>query len=203
MTTAVLLTVGDTDAGEVPANKAKAEAQALANEEGKVVTLRNPVTDKVLGKVKPTKAPKGGSGKAKGAVKAKGVTKAAPKAKKPTDKAAKQAARRASNEAAIKAADAAKALNGKSPKSKTTKAATPKAPKAKEPRGMVVEILKLASRPHKGVSPAELNELTKWKGAPWKWLFSNPKGTGYCDRWGYKLTVIQGTEGVRYLVTKR
>lgn len=48
---------------------------------------------------------------------------------------------------------------------------------------MVVEILKLASRPN-GVSPRELNTLTTWKGAPWKWLFSNPKGNGYCDRWG-------------------
>ncbi len=47
---------------------------------------------------------------------------------------------------------------------------------------MVVEILKLASRA-KGASPAELNALTKWKGAPWKWLFATPKKNGYCDRW--------------------
>jgi len=60
---------------------------------------------------------------------------------------------------------------------------------AKGPRGMVVEILKLASRAN-GVAPHELNELTKWKGAPWRWLFSNPKKTGYCDRWGYKFTVL-------------
>jgi hypothetical protein len=58
---------------------------------------------------------------------------------------------------------------------------------AKAPKGMV--ILKLASRA-KGVTPAELNKLTEWKGAPWKWLFSNAKGTSYCDRWGYKVKVL-------------
>jgi hypothetical protein len=70
---------------------------------------------------------------------------------------------------------------------------------------MVVEILKLASGA-KGVSPAELNELTKWKGAPWKWLFSNPKGTGYCDRWGYKFKVLHDEDddrSVPYQVTKK
>jgi hypothetical protein len=66
---------------------------------------------------------------------------------------------------------------------------------------MVVDILKLASRA-KGVSPAELNERTKWKAAPWKWLQS-PK-----DRLlrplGYKLTVLTPeTGGVRYQVAKR
>jgi hypothetical protein len=48
---------------------------------------------------------------------------------------------------------------------KTARAAKPAA--GRKLRGMVVPILKLASRP-KGVSPAELNALTKWKGAPWK-----------------------------------
>jgi len=51
-----------------------------------------------------------------------------------------------------------------------------------------------------------LNELTEWKGAPWKWLFSNPKKTGYCDRWGYKLTLLTDKENaraVRYHVVKK
>jgi hypothetical protein len=48
---------------------------------------------------------------------------------------------------------------------------------------MVAKIIALALRPE-GVSPAELNTVTEWKVAPWKWLFSNPKGTGYADRWG-------------------
>jgi hypothetical protein len=43
-------------AGLVPANKAKASVQEAANEEGQPVTLRDPTTDKVLGKVKPKAA---------------------------------------------------------------------------------------------------------------------------------------------------
>jgi hypothetical protein len=54
---------------------------------------------------------------------------------------------------------------------------------------MVVEILKLASR-------------AKGKGAPRKWLFSDPKGTGYCDRWGYKFKVLD-EDGTRYHVVKK
>jgi hypothetical protein len=75
-------------------------------------------------------------------------------------------------------------------------------PRNGEPRGRVVEILKLASRA-KGVSPAELNELTEWKGAPWKWLFSNWQKTGYCDRHGYKFKVLNTDDGVRYQVAKK
>jgi hypothetical protein len=71
------------------------------------------------------------------------------------------------------------------------------------PSGRVAEILKLASRAQ-GASRDELNALTKWKGAPWKWLFSNPKKSGYCDRWGYRLRVEEGKNGeARYHVTKR
>jgi hypothetical protein len=46
-------------------------------------------------------------------------------------------------------------------------------------------------------APAELNALTKWKSAPWKWLFSNPKGTGYCDRWGYKFKMLSDKDAPR------
>ncbi|HEY5378173.1 MAG TPA: hypothetical protein VIJ78_01385 [Pseudolabrys sp.] len=42
---------------------------------------------------------------------------------------------------------------------------------------MVVKILAAASR-KQGVSPAELNKLTGCAGAPWKWLFKNPKRNG-------------------------
>jgi hypothetical protein len=165
----VTLATADTEFGQVPANKAEAEAQTLANEEGKTVTVRDTVTDEVLAKVKPAK-------------KAKAAPKAAPKAKKAAPK---------------KAAPKAKKAAGK-----TVAKADGKAPKTKAPRGMVVEILKLASRA-KGVSPAELNELTQWKGAPWKWLFSNPKNNGYCDRWGYKFKVESTDDGVRYHVEKK
>lgn len=80
--------------------------------------------------------------------------------------------------------------------------AAPKGEGRKEPRGNVVEILKLASRA-KGVSPQELNDLTKWKGAPWKWLFQNPKKTGYADRWGYKFEVLNVDGETRYKVVKK
>ena len=62
MTKAVILATDDTEFGHAPADKAKAEAQALANEQGKPVTLRDPVTDEVLGTIEPTapgKAPGG------------------------------------------------------------------------------------------------------------------------------------------------
>jgi hypothetical protein len=164
----IALATADTEFGHVPADTAKEEAKTIANEERKAVTLRDPVTDEVLGKVKPS---------AKKPAKAK-----APSKPKATAKPAK--AKAAAKKPAAKAKPA-------------------KESKPKSPRGMVVEILKLASRA-KGVSPAELNELTKWKGAPWKWLFANPKKTGYCDRWGYKLTVLTPeTGGVRYQVAKR
>jgi hypothetical protein len=147
MQKAVLLATTTAELGLVPANTAKATAQEAANQQGQSVTLRDPVSDKVLSKVRPTKAKP-----------AKGKAKVAP----------------------AKKATTARTKPGKA------------APKATGPRGMVTEILRLASRA-KGVTPAELNALTGWKGAPWKWLFSNPKGTGYCDRWGYKVRVLTPT----------
>jgi|GraSoiStandDraft_4_1057263.scaffolds.fasta_scaffold604807_1 hypothetical protein len=99
-----------------------------------------------------------------------------------------------------KAKPAAKAKS----KAKAKPAAKSAKPKGeRKPGGMVVKILALASRPM-GVTPAELNKLTEWKGAPWKWLFANPKKTGYCDRWGYKFKVTQGDEGeTRYCATAK
>jgi hypothetical protein len=74
---------------------------------------------------------------------------------------------------------------------------------AAKPTGKVARILKLASRPN-GASRAELNKLTGWRGAPWRWLFTNPKRTGYADRWNYKFSVIEGEDGeVRYHVAKK
>jgi nucleotide-binding universal stress UspA family protein len=50
----IALATADTEFGHVPADTAKEEAKTIANEEGKAVTLRHPVTDEVLGKVKPS-----------------------------------------------------------------------------------------------------------------------------------------------------
>ena len=90
------------------------------------------------------------------------------------------------------------------PKAKVKKTKAAKTAKRGDgPSGKVVDILKLASRPN-GASREELNDLTGWSGAPWKWLFSNKRNTGYCDRHGYRLKVIEGKSGeTRYAVTKR
>src|SRR5262245_23926569 len=101
-----------------------------------------------------------------------------------------------------KASKPAKTAKAKAP-AKAAKAKPAAKPKAeRKPKGMVVKILALASRKD-GVSPAELNKLTTWKGAPWKWLFSNPKGNGYCDRWGYKFKVVNDDGETRYCVTAK
>lgn len=54
MTNAVLLTTTDGDLGVVPASKAKLEAKKIANQTGKPVSVRDPITDKVKVTVKPT-----------------------------------------------------------------------------------------------------------------------------------------------------
>lgn len=74
--------------------------------------------------------------------------------------------------------------------------------KAEGPTGMVAKILELASRAE-GVTPAELNETTNWRGAPWKWLFKNPKGTGYCDRHGFTFQVQKEGRRTTYRVEKQ
>lgn len=102
-----------------------------------------------------------------------------------------------------KASKTVKTAKRATTKKARTSARTPVEKTAKTPKGKVVDILKLASRPN-GASRVELNELTKWTGAPWKWLFQNPKKNGYCDRWGYKLDILEGKEGeARYKVTKK
>ena len=55
---AIMLATRDGDLGLVPADKAMEHAQELADQEGEVVYLRHPETDKVLGKAKPAKAAK-------------------------------------------------------------------------------------------------------------------------------------------------
>jgi len=52
-----------------------------------------------------------------------------------------------------------------------------------------------------GVSP-ELNEVSGWKGAPWRWTFSNRLGTGWADRRGYKLVVEKDGRATTYRLTK-
>ena len=48
----------------------------------------------------------------------------------------------------------------------------------------------LALRPE-GVAAEELNSLTRGKGAPWRWLFSNLKSAGYADCHGYQFSAAK------------
>lgn len=41
-----------------------------------------------------------------------------------------------------------------------------------------------AAKREEGVTAAELRDLTGWTKAPWRWLFTNPKGTGWADKYG-------------------
>ena len=186
----VILASEDADFGLVPAEGAEARAQELANEHGFAVMGRDPVSDDLLFTCEPVapEAPK--APKAKGAPRGRNMVRDGKRVAdgKPVSPKAEKAPK------ARKARKAAKA---------------PKAPKApaekgdKAPKGMVVQILTLAGRVE-GVTPAELNALTNWKGAPWRWLFSNWQGTGYCDRWGYNLEIIKG-EGrkVSYRISRK
>ena len=159
----------------VPGTEARAAAGKEAKATGKPVTIRHAVTDKVLATVKPEKRTK------------------------------QQAA------ANLKAAKAAKAKEAKTVKAKAVKKPAAKKVAAKKaatkrdgdkPSGMTAELVKLALRAS-GVTPAQLNEHSKWKGAPWKWFFSNPKKTGVADRFGYKLKVERDGRAVTYFLTAK
>lgn len=80
----------------------------------------------------------------------------------------------------------------------------PKAPKT-APDGKYATITNLCARPE-GASPDELFQATKWNKAPWKWLLSNRKGEGICERFGYSLEVKTSGGGkhktTRYYLTK-
>jgi hypothetical protein len=74
--------------------------------------------------------------------------------------------------------------------------------KSDGPSGVAAEALKLASR-KLGATRNELIELTQWTGAPWKWLFWNSKKNGWCQRFGFSLTVISRKDGsTAYAVAK-
>lgn len=61
-----------------------------------------------------------------------------------------------------------------------------------KPVGMQALVVELCMRPQ-GATPAQLKELTKWQGTPWKWfLGNNPKLTGLADRFGYEFEARKG-----------
>jgi hypothetical protein len=79
----------------------------------------------------------------------------------------------------------------------------PVRPKADGPSGMSEKIGALASRAQ-GASRDELIKLSGWKQQAWRWFFTNSKGNGFCQRWGYALKVIEGKDGeVRYKIARK
>jgi hypothetical protein len=176
----------------VPGVKAVAIAKKEAKSTGKPVTIRNPITDKVLATVKPdgqTSEPRRTKQQAAANLKA---------AKEATKK--EKAMKKAS--AKTEKAPAKKAAAKKAPAKKVAKKAAAPRGNGEKPVGMTGELVKLALR-DKGVTPAQLNDHSKWKGAPWKWFFSNPKKTGVADRFGYKLRVEKEGRAVTYFLTAK
>lgn len=116
----------------------------------------------------------------------------------------------AEQENATMSKKAATAARKAKPAKKGAKSSARRAPKSDAARAtkagssnkdsMVGKVIALASRPQ-GASPAELNKLTGWKGCPWKWQFSNPKKTGWCDRRGLGFEVKTVDGDTRYCVT--
>jgi hypothetical protein len=215
----VMLSTPDQDAGMVPSAKAKDEAQQLANQTGHVATVRDPISDRVIASLKPKK-------KTPQVAPLKGMTPLGLKQKKaqtvdqplssipstPRSKAEQAAEVKALSKGkkVTKLASTAKELTEASSKLKGKKAAKAKSAKSKtskpkgdgQPEGKSAECIRLALRKN-GVTPAELNEFTGWKLAPWRWLYSNPKKTGWADRFGYKLEVIKDGRLVHYRLTPR
>jgi hypothetical protein len=159
----VLLATSITELGLVPADKAKASAQEAANDEGLIITIRDPVTDKVIGRAKSAK-------------------KSAPAAKKVSQP---------------------KGYQGQAPKAKKPATARPGKPKAaaKAPRAWW---WRSSSRPAgpRGVT-RRVERAYRLEGCALEAAFSNPNGTGYCDRWNYKFKVVNEDGGVRYQVVKK
>lgn len=200
----VMLATQDEDCGLVPADEAHDRAQQMANDEGTTITVRNPVTDEVLETVEP-ETPAQETDRLLMQL----------RVYVPADTAVALAARVAAlvgNPVVVHAATSGNQLQVVQPgatkaKAKTAKAdgpakvpGAPRAPKA-APDGMAARIVALCCR-EQGATPAELNALTQWKGAPWKWLLSNRKGTGLADRYGYDLTVDKDGRAVTYFMTK-
>jgi len=77
----------------------------------------------------------------------------------------------------------------------------PKAPKT-EPEGKYKLIVDMCCR-ETGASPQELHEATGWTGAPWKWLLTNPKGTGLAQKYGYDFVASKDGRNVRYMLVKQ
>lgn len=192
----VMLASEDEDFGLVSAAAGTAHAHELADEKQVTIYLRDPVTDEVLGTVEPTPAPEVVLMQLRVYVGADYATALAAKvAKLVGNPVTVHHATSGTQLQVVQPGQAAPAKAAKAPKGERQ----PRAAKT-APDGMYARIVALCSR-DEGATPAELNEMTKWKGAPWKWLLSNPKGTGLADRYGYELIVTKdGRNSIYHLV---
>lgn len=111
--------------------------------------------------------------------------------------------KRSVSEAATNLRKAKATKNGSKKKAAANARKPVKSTEPKQPYGMAEKIGKLASRAQ-GASRAELIELSGWKQQAWKWYFVNSKDSGFCQRFGYKLEVIEGKDGEsRYKITPK
>lgn len=139
----------------------------------------------------------------------KAAQRKADKERQAAERAAKSAAKqaaiekgRADRKAAAETKAASKVAKAQVTKERRAVSKAAKAAGEKGPTGMTAQLLDLAAREN-GVSAKELFELSNWHGAPWKWNFSNPQGTGWCDKYGYGFEVLGDRKtGVRYKITR-
>lgn len=190
----LLLATEDEDLGLVSAETAEQDAAEAANETGQTVTVRDPITDKVLHTAEPVIETDANG---------EPVIPDFLRRGKPTPEEEAQMAKDiATLEKQEREAKKKKREQQKAATAARKSNAAPKRKRADGPSDKVKEIIRLACRKN-GVSPQELNEAIKWKGAPWKWLFSNKNKTGYAEKFGYKFWVEKADGVTRYHLEKK
>ena len=218
----LLLATPDEDIGLVPAKKARKRAKQAANELKTKVTVRNPLTDKVVATEMPDDlsippALDRTKGRSKAEIDAERIELIS------RDKRRDEAQRRllskthtqqettmqthTHTETTKRQASKAKVLKAKALKQAKKTNGNGKTAKVVHrtdgPTGATALVLKLASRPN-GASRKELIEATGWGQQAWKWGFENKHNTGWAQRHGYRLSVIERKDGTTaYKVSKK
>lgn len=217
----LILATEDEDLGTVPAAGALLDAQSYAKDIGAAVSIRHPVTGEVIEVVQPTTSLKGEpEGEVETTEEAAPVEESFPERNFKEEMRLLQKSHKlmmkdllASQKHEIRELEAemkAAAKAAKPAKSSTTKGQATRAARAvvdgvtlKGPEGKTAQCIELAKRPE-GVTVAELIALTGWTKAPWSWNFTNPKGNGWAQKFGYKFHSVKGEDRkVRYFLTTK